>query len=414
MKTIDTDVLVVGAGPAGSSAAAWAARAGLDVVLTDAADFPRDKACGDGLTPRAIAEMRRLGMAGWLRHRPTNWGLRAAGFGRTWHLPWPGGSMPSTGSAAPRTELDAAVLAVAEASGARFLPGMKISAVDAGQRLRAVVAATPAGEVKIRCRRAVIADGARSPVGRLLGRQWHRETVYGVAARGYAASGRADDPWISSHLELRGTEGELLSGYGWIFPLGGGQVNIGVGTLATVQRPADVNLRRLIGQYFSAQRDEWGMTQGPRAVRSALLPMGGAVSGVAGPNWMLVGDAAGCVNPLNGEGIDYGLETGRLAADVLAAGGGLHGDVSGQWAELLSEHYGPAFSAARRLAGLLTQPDLLRRAGPVGMRSRWLMTVALRVMGNLVTEQDNDAIARLWRFTGSRSLRFDDRRPFAA
>ncbi|MCB0905907.1 MAG: FAD-dependent monooxygenase, partial [Nocardioidaceae bacterium] len=101
-----TDVLVVGAGPAGSSAAAWAARHGLDVVLTDAAVFPRDKTCGDGLTPRAVAELIKLGLEGWVRAHTTSQGLRAHGFGQTLHLPWPGGSLPDWGSAVPRTELD--------------------------------------------------------------------------------------------------------------------------------------------------------------------------------------------------------------------------------------------------------------------------------------------------------------------
>jgi menaquinone-9 beta-reductase len=412
----DTDVLVVGAGPAGSAAAAWCARAGLDVLLVDSAEFPRDKACGDGLTPRAIAEMTRLGMAGWLRHRPTNWGLRAAGFGRTWHLPWPGGSMPAQGSAAARTELDDAILAVARASGARFLGGSKVveARTNGAGRVRSVTVATTAGERTIGCRRLVVADGARSNVGRLLGRTWHQDTVYGVAARAYVDSPRSDDPWISSHLELRSSAGELLSGYGWIFPLGNGTVNLGVGTLATDARPAEVSLRRLVEEYHRGQREAWGFTSRPQRVKSALLPMGGAVSGVAGPNWVLVGDAAGCVNPLNGEGIDYGLETGRLAADLMASGQGLMGDMSGLWVQELSGRYGPAFSGARRLAGLLTQPELLRRAGPVGMRSRTLMTVVLRVMGNLVSDEDSDLVARLWRLTGSQSLRMDERPPFAA
>ena len=109
----------------------------------------------------------------------------------------------------------------------------------------------------------------------------------------------------------------MLPGYGWIFPLGNGEVNIGVGALSTTKRPADLALRPLISYYTDLRRDEWGFDGEPRAVTSALLPMGGAVSGVAGPNWMLIGDAAACVNPLNGEGIDYGLETGRLAAELL-------------------------------------------------------------------------------------------------
>ncbi|HSK60225.1 MAG TPA: FAD-dependent monooxygenase, partial [Actinomycetospora sp.] len=99
-----TDVLVVGAGPAGSAAAAWAADAGHAVVLADAAVFPRDKACGDGLTPRAIAELEHLGLGDWVRGRGTNRGLRAAGFGQLLELPWPGGSLPAYGGAVARTE----------------------------------------------------------------------------------------------------------------------------------------------------------------------------------------------------------------------------------------------------------------------------------------------------------------------
>jgi flavin-dependent dehydrogenase len=148
-------------------------------------------------------------------------------------------------------------------------------------------------------------------------------------------------------------------------------------------------------------------------VWSALLPMGGAVSGVAGPNWALIGDAAGCVNPLNGEGIDYGLETGRLLAAQLGDGGSIETDLTQAWPEVLRHHYGEAFSIARRLAGLLTVPGLLPAAGPVGMRSRALMTLALRVMGNLVTPEDTDALARVWRGAGRLSVRLDERPPFA-
>jgi flavin-dependent dehydrogenase len=235
-----------------------------------------------------------------------------------------------------------------------------------------------------------------------------------VAARGYIRSGRSDDPWISSHLELRGEQGEILSGYGWVFPLGDGDVNVGVGTLATAKHPADVNLRGLLTHYADSQRDSWQLEGDVRAPWSALLPMGGAVSGVAGRNWLLIGDAAGCVNPLNGEGIDYGLETGHLAAQVLATtipNASLN--YTTLWAPMLKERYGPAFSIARRLAGYLTVPGLLPTLGPVGMRSRSLMTVALRVMGNLVTPEDTDTVARLWRFAGRSSVRFDERPPFS-
>lgn len=416
---IDTDVLVVGAGPAGSATAAWAARAGLDVILVDAETFPRDKPCGDGLTPRAIAELNQLGLSDWLEGRARNRGLRAAGFGQQLYLPWPGGSLPSYGGAAPRLELDHAIRQVALHSGATAVEGRR--AVDVrleNGQVRAVRFASGAGtssaSSEITCRRLVIADGAKSQLGRLLGRTWHRSTAYGIAARAYIKSHRSDDPWISSHLELRGEQNELLSGYGWVFPLGDGEVNVGVGTLATDKHPPDVNLRGLLVHYAQSQREDWQFDGEIRAPWSALLPMGGAVSGVAGPNWLLVGDAAGCVNPLNGEGIDYGLETGHLAAQVLATtvpNPSL--DYGRQWAPLLRGRYGTAFSIARRLAGLLTVPGLLTTLGPVGMRSRPLMTVALRVMGNLVTAEDTDAVARVWRAAGRASIRLDDRPPFS-
>ena len=410
---IDADVLVVGAGPAGSAAAAWSARAGLDTVLMDAEAFPRDKPCGDGLTPRAVAEIDALGLADWLGDRPRNRGLRAAGFGQLLYLPWPGGSLPDHGSAAPRLALDAAIRQVAIDSGARTLEAARARGVDrdASGRVTAITATTPDGPLTITCRRLVVADGARSQLGRMLGREWHRDTAYGVAARGYIASERSDDEWISSHLELRGTDDRILSGYGWIVPLGDGEVNIGVGTLAMAKRPADINLRSLLDHYTNSQREEWQLKGDVRAPWSALLPMGGAVSGVAGPNWLLVGDAAGCVNPLNGEGIDYGLETGHLAAEVLASRAADY-DLTTIWPGLLSERYGEAFSIARRLAGIFTVPGLLPKLGPIGMRSTWLMTIALRVMGNLVTPEDRDATARVWRAAGRASIQLDDRPPF--
>jgi geranylgeranyl reductase family protein len=401
------DVVVVGAGPAGSSAAAWAARAGRDVLVIDSAQFPRDKACGDGLTPRAVAELERLGLGGWLDGRIRHHGLRMSGFGADVEIRWPGPSFPSTSSAVPRTELDDRIRMVAADEGAKMLLGAKV--VDAQRDSRGRVTALVLDDgTEIGVGTLIVADGARSTLGRVLGRRWHQETVYAVAIRGYVGTSRASEPWLTSHLELRSPEGEVLPGYGWIFPLGNGEVNIGVGALATAKRPADVRLPRLMSYYAGLRRQEWGFTGEPRAGLSALLPMGGAVSGVAGPNWMLIGDAAACVNPLNGEGIDYGLETGRLAADMLDGG-----DLSAAWPAVLTEHYARGFSVARRLALLLTYPRFLPATGPLAMRSEFLMTVAVRVMGNLVTEEDEDWIARVWRTAGRASRRIDARKPFS-
>ena len=413
---VRADVVVVGAGPSGSAAAAWAARSGRDVLLIDACEFPRDKACGDGLTPRAVAELRALGLRDWLDGRIRHHGLRMAGYGADVEVRWPGKSFPMTSSAVPRTELDDRIRGVAADSGAAMALGRKCVDVarDSAGRVEAVILADGS---RVGCRWLIVADGARSPLGRVLGRQWHQQTVYGVAARAYLASPRADEPWISSDLELRSADGQVLPGYGWIFPLGNGQVNIGVGALATAKRPAEVALRPLLRHYADLKRSAWGFTGQPQAHASALLPMGGAVSGVAGPNWMLIGDAAACVNPLNGEGIDYGLETGRLAAQMLDSGdldrgGPDWGDLTAAWPALLQAHYGRGFSVARRLGLLLTLPRFLPMAGPLGMRSAALMRVAVRVMGNLVSDEDADLVARAWRVGGAGSRLLDERKPF--
>lgn len=410
MSKVSTDLLIVGAGPAGSAAAAWAARAGKSVVIIDKEKFPRDKACGDGLTPRAIKELTALGLADWLATKPRNIGLRAAGFGQELLLAWKSPSLPDWGSAVPRVELDNRILQVARDSGATVHDGVAAKDVVLENGLiKTVLASSSNDEVQYEAKHVIIADGVRSQLGRKLNRQWHRETVYGVAARAYIKSERHDDSWISSHLELRGSQNEILSGYGWIFPQGNGEVNIGVGTLATNKRPAELNLRALLSQYTEQQRADWKLHGDLRLPWSAMLPMGGAVSGVGGKNFMFIGDAAGCVNPLNGEGIDYGLETGRLAVEMLQ----FEKDFSQSWPAALQNQYGDAFSIARRLAGYLTIPGLLPALGPLGMRSRALMKVALRVMGNLVTEEDKDAVARFWRAAGKASLIADHRKPFS-
>jgi len=397
------DVVVVGAGPAGAAAAFWASQAGRDVLVIDSASFPRDKACGDGLTPRAVAELQRLGLGDWLDSRIRHRGVRMSGFGAEVEVHWPGPSLPSTSSAVPRAELDDRIRKLAEDSGARMLLRTKVVGVQhasSGQ----VISLTLANGDEVGCRRLVVADGARSPVGRKLGRRWHQETVYGVAARGYLSTPRGDEPWLTLQVG-RAPDGTVLPGYGWIFPLGNSEVNIGVVAWSTSKRPADLALRRMMSYYTDLSRDEWGFKDQPRAVSSALLPMGGAVSGVAGPNWMLIGDAAACINPLTGEGIEYGLETGRLAAELL----GLR-DLSLVWPSLLQRHYGRGFSVARRLALLWTFPWLLPVTGPTAMRSPARMSIAVRVMGNKFTDDDADWVARLWR-AGAPVSRLVDRRP---
>ncbi|MFC4753894.1 geranylgeranyl reductase family protein [Dietzia aurantiaca] len=417
-----TDVLVVGCGPAGSATATWLARAGREVTVLDAATFPRDKTCGDGLTPRAMAEVDRLGLGAWARDRITIRGLDLRGFGHERRVPWPTGDHGGTGSAVRRTVFDDRLRQSAVEAGAVVHDGVRVTGVDRGDD---EVVAVRAGGQRIACRTLVVADGVRSPVGRMLGRTWHRDSVYAVAARSYVRSGRHDHPWIGSDLELRDEAGAIQPGYGWVFPLGDGEINLGVGALATAARPANVAVKELLQHYARLVRDDWELTDEPRAVTSALLPMGGAVSVVSGRNWAAVGDAAACVNPLNGEGIDYALEGGRLLAELICSGPGPAGagssasgsgarpvtvDLSRAWPELLRATYGESFAIARDAAHLLTFPRFLPLAGPIGMRSQALMTAAVRCMSNTVADSDRDIVARSWRAAGSIARRLD-RRP---
>ncbi|MFO6449656.1 geranylgeranyl reductase family protein [Corynebacterium amycolatum] len=419
-----TDVLIVGAGPTGSAAAIHAARAGFSVTVVDSQRFPRDKTCGDGLTPRAIAELRRLGLDDELLRRNRNRGLKLHGFGGSITAPWPddaSGTFPAVGSAMSRVELDTFLLNAAADAGAQVFDGVAARKVvlralntggTRGHGVRAVELSDHEGKPHtISARWLLVADGVRSTVGKQLGRAWHRDSVFGVAARSYVSFDSADvaDDWIHSHLELRDSEGHTHPGYGWIFPLGEGRANVGCGALATSARPARTNVKKLLREYHGQVRDQWQMSE-PEHVTSALLPMGGAVSNVAGPNWALLGDAACLVNPLNGEGIDYGMESARLAVELISSIGAGRDGLTHSWPALLREHYGTGFSLARKLALTLTYPSFLPTVGPLTIGAPWgsqLMGVAARLMGNLVTEHDRDVVARLWRASGRAALASD-------
>lgn len=387
------DVAVVGAGPSGSAAAIHAARAGWEVALIDAAEFPRDKTCGDGLTPRAMHQLDLLG----IKVNPTyrNQGLKLHGYGGSVTAPWPD-TYPSTeGTALPRTLFDAQLRQAALDHGVTAIHGSAAKPELDGNRLTSF----QVGDDTIQAKWTIVADGVRSTFGKQLGRTWHQGEVFGIAARSYADSTHASEPWMHSHVELNDESGTVQPGYGWIFPLGEelGQVNIGLGALSTSQRPARINTKKLLQHYAAQQRKAWGLGEIEK-VASALLPMGGAVSNVAGENWMLIGDAAACVNPLNGEGIDYGLETAQLAVEMLD-----ERDFTLLWPETLRAHYGEAFLLARTAARLLTYPQFLPFAGPVALRGpvgKALMPAAARLMGNLITDDDRDLIARAWRLTG--------------
>lgn len=417
---VSADLVIVGAGPAGSAAAYWAARRGLDTVVVDMADIlphGRDKTCGDGLTPRAVKALERMGARYLLEGHPAISGLKLHGFGGSVTAAWPdNGSFPPCGSAIARQELDLALLTHAVNAGARFIGSTKvIDATTSGHSIDDLLARRPDGTLlTLKARQFLLAEGVRSGVGRKVGVQWLRGMVHGVAARSYITTPRGDEPWIHSHLELRDHHGIAQPGYGWIFPLGTddsgvGHANLGCGALSTSARPAKINTKKLLKTYATHISEEWTAGE-PQHITSALLPMGGAVTRTAGQNWAAIGDTAALVNPLNGEGIDYALESARMVGALLDDAHRNPDGLRFMWPAALREEYGAAFSLARRLALVLTMPGLLGAIGPLGLRgplSTTVMGAAARLMGNLVTPEDKDLTAQLWLKAGRLSMTVD-------
>ena len=301
-------------------------------------------------------ELAALGVAHDITSRYTSRGLKLHGFGGSVTAPWPTSPFGTTGSAMPRTELDDLLRHHANAQPAVTMWDNATALTPKTQhgRITEVTVRHRGVEKRITCRFVIVADGVRSPFGK----NW--------AAPGTKGTCTASRPAPTAPPRCLMTPGftptwsyataTVLSNlaYGWIFPLGNGSVNLGCGALSTDARPAKVNTKKLLELYASQQRAAWSLGQ-TTSVASALLPMGGAVSNVSGPNWALIGDAAACVNPLNGEGIDYGLETARMAVGMLDDAK----DLTLLWPYLLRSAYGDTFLLARTLARVLTYPRFL-------------------------------------------------------
>jgi geranylgeranyl reductase family protein len=383
------DVLIVGCGPAGAAAAYWLAEAGHRVLVVEKKHFPREKTCGDGLTPRAVRQLHDMGLAEPLSHSLRFDGLRSIAHGVTLELAWPEHpDFPSYGYVIRRRELDEMVAERAVKAGATLWTGTEAVAplVEDGLVTGAALRRDSATET-VRAKYVVVADGANSRFGRALGTARDRDYPLGMAVRGYFRSPHHDEPWIESHLDLRDREGNHLPGYGWIFPVGDGTVNVGVGLLSTFAGWKSVNTSKLMDAFVATAPARWDISPetscGPPT--GGKLPTGGSVMPNVGPTWLVVGDAAGSVNPFNGEGISVAYETGRLAASVvsqaLTSGDGL---ALARYPEELAAMYGLYWKVARAFVRAIGNPAVMRELTRVGMQSRSLMEWVLRIMANLL------------------------------
>jgi geranylgeranyl reductase family protein len=401
------DVLVVGGGPSGASCAYWLAGAGHDVVLLERKKYPREKTCGDGLTPRSVKQLEDMGLRDDLAaagHRYD--GLRSHAFGRTLELKWPGHpELPGYGYVITRKDLDALVAQRAEKAGATIWEKAEAveTIVESGLLRGALVKrkdAPDAEPIEVRARYTIVADGANSRFGRALGTSRNRSYPLGMAIRGYYESPLHAEPWIDSWLDIRDKAGNVLPGYGWIFPVGDGRVNVGVGLLSTFNQWKAVNTTHLMESFVDYAPGAWDLRPetscGPPT--GGRLPMGLSVGPHVGPNYLVVGDAGGTINPFNGEGIAYAYETGRLAADAthlaLASGDGM---ALRSYQDALKERYSLYYRVARAFVHLIGHPELMKVLVSTGMRSRTLMEWVLRIMANQLRPDELGAAEAAYR-----------------
>ncbi len=405
------DVIVVGAGPAGASAAYHLALAGVDVLLLEKAAFPRDKICGDGLTPRAVRHLVAMGFdldePGWMKNK----GLRIVGAGHRLELPWPEVSaFPPYGAVRTRMDLDELLARHAEKAGARLTERTSVIGPVLDEQTGRVVGVTArpvddrgrrtGDEVTYRAPVVIACDGVSARLAMALGLERRENRPMAVAVRAYYQTPRHDDPWMESHLELwdgAPNRSNLLPGYGWIFGLGDGTANVGLGILNSSAAFQNVDYKDLLRRWLSHTPDEWGFGEenllGP--VRAAALPMGFNRKPHYTRGMLLVGDSGGMVNPFNGEGIDYALEAGHLAAEVvtqaLALPEGPQRERALQgYAAALDDAYGGYFTLGRVFAKMIGNPTFMKAATRYGLPRESLMRFMLKLMANLSEPHGGD------------------------
>ncbi|MGB0800151.1 MAG: geranylgeranyl reductase family protein [Ilumatobacteraceae bacterium] len=374
-----------------SCAAMTAARGGASVVVLEQGEHGRDKSCGDGLTPRAVAAMDALGVPLDGAHRIS--GLRMMAGRQVRELPWPAtGRFPGHGAVWPRRRLDAALIDAAADAGAEVRFSSTAEPVLDGDRVTGVRVEGPAGTEEIDADLVVVAAGAPGAVARLVGATRDPDEPFGLAIRTYAETPRHAEDMLEACLTLRDTEGRAVPGYGWMFPCGDGTVNIGVGALSTMKGFKKLNLNTLLDSYRGVVGDAWSLGPNLERPRAWRLPM--STVRRHGPGWVAIGDAAGLVNPMNGEGIDYGLESGMLAAERFLADPATAPEV---YDRLIGERFDAFLRTGRRFAFVIGHPALLRPGLRLAVGTQAIAGITLQVMGNLVDADTPGASGRVLR-----------------
>jgi geranylgeranyl reductase family protein len=377
---------VVGGGPAGAVAAAWLASRGHRVCVVERRVFPRSKACGDVITPRAVRQLHDLGLDHVVEGAHRLDGVRIVHHGRQRELDWPAHhEAAAPGVVMRRRDLDLAVLRHAEERGAEVMSGHEaIEPVVERGFVRGAVLRTPSGSLRtLPARYVVVADGANSSFGRALGTSRTRGWPYAAAIRSYWPSPRHGEHHLEIVPDLVDRNGLTLPGYGWVAPVGDGTVNVGVGLLSTARDFKGTNVVHLLDAFVTALATRWGLDPAGATgvVRVGRVPMGSSVQPTAGPTFLVAGDAAGVASPFTGAGTDAAYETGRMAADVLHEALTTAGPTALQrYPRLVSDTYAEQYQLARLWGRLLGRPAAMHGVAGSAVRSRRVGDTLLRIM----------------------------------
>ena len=390
------DIAIIGGGPAGAAAAIRAARRGASVVVFEKGVHGRDKVCGDGLTPRAVGALHELEIDMTDAHRIR--GLRMIAGPTTRELDWPTTDrFPDHGAVWPRRRMDAALLDAAVAAGADIRFGTEALPVTEDGRVVGVTArrtnddgTVAASERTVLADLTIVAAGPPGQVARMLGATRVDGETFGLAIRTYAETPRHDNEHLEAMLSLSDETGTAVPGYGWMFPAGDGTVNIGVGALSTMKGFKKLNLNTMIESYRRVVEPAWQLGPNLERPRAWRLPM--STQRRVGPGWLAIGDAAGLVNPMNGEGIDYGLESGMLAADLFVDD---PANVSERYDHEVGERFDAFLRTGRRFSFLIGHPWILKTGLRFSVSTESIANITLAVMGNLVDNETPGAAGKV-------------------
>ncbi|MEU0530316.1 geranylgeranyl reductase family protein [Amycolatopsis tolypomycina] len=408
----DAEVIVVGAGPAGSTVATYLARAGVDVLLLEKTEFPREKVCGDGLTPRGVKQLIDLGIdtsedAGWVHSR----GLRILTGDLTLELDWPDlTSYPPYGVSRTRHDFDDLLAKLAVKAGARLYERTTVTSAitNASGRVIGVEAKVGPEKTPVHYRAPLVlaCDGVSARLALSVGIQKNEKRPMGVAVRQYYKSPRHDDPFIEGHLELWDRSDprnpKLLPGYGWAFPLGDGTVNVGLGMLSTSASFRNTDYRALLRQWLDGTPEEWGYREENAIgkVGGAGLPMGFNRTPHYRDGLLLLGDAGGMVSPFNGEGISAAMESAQIAAEVVVQALARREGPSRERAleaypRAVGELMGGYYALGNVFAKIIGKPKIMHACTKYGLRINKLLPLVYKGLSGCYDAKGGDGVDRL-------------------